>query len=228
MEIREYCEDRYAFHPGFAKSEYVKIEIIIGMIGSGKKVLDVGSFDGTIASKIRQRGNSVVGADVVISALKLAKAKIQTVVQIPFEPVYPFKDKTFDVVFLGEVIEHVLDTDRMLQEAKRITKDDGFIIITTPNVASLGRRLMLLAGRSPYLEVSLNPKMSVPGIGHIRYFTKGTLFELLRLNDLDVLEFRSDVVNLIPGGNICFKRLALIFPGLGRSLIVKCGLKKGT
>jgi SAM-dependent methyltransferase len=219
MDIIKYCEERYAEHPMLARADLVRLEVVKRMIGSGKTVLDIGSYDGTNARGIQDRGNRVFGADVVLP--KLAQKKINNLIQIPFKPPYPFKDKTFDIVFLGEVLEHIMDTDEVLAEVKRITRDEGSIVITTPNVASLGRRLMLLFGISPYLEVSLNPQMSIPGIGHIRYFTKATLFELLRLNSLQVVEFKSDVVNFTDA-NLCSKALARLFPTLGRSLIVKC------
>lgn len=220
MKIEEYCEARYRQHPGFSSGDLIKINIILKMIGSGNVVLDIGSFDGTIARRFQDCGNKVFGADIALSALKLAKKKINNIIQIPFNPPYPFKDKIFDVVFVGEVIEHILDTDSFLSELKRITKDNGYIIITTPNVASLGRRMMLLLGINPYLEVSLRTDMSIPGIGHIRYFTKSTLFELLRLNSLKVIELKSDAVFL--NKRIYSRMLAKFFPTLGRSLIVKC------
>jgi 2-polyprenyl-3-methyl-5-hydroxy-6-metoxy-1,4-benzoquinol methylase len=226
MGISEYSEKRYAEHPGFSDAEMEKIDIALRMIGRGKSVLDVGSFDGTISKKISAQGNTVFSADVAFSALQLAKKQVDKLVQIPFEPPYPFFDKTFDVVFAGEVIEHVLDTDGFLQELKRILKDDGAIIITTPNVVSLGRRIMFLLGISPYLEVSLNPKMTNPGIGHIRYFTQATLRELLEINDLEVVECKGDAVNLAPGGKGCSRLLARIFPALSKSLIVKCRKKQ--
>ena len=221
MDIRAYFENRYAEHPGYGKQGFLKMDILIKMVGFGNTVLDFGSFEGTIAKRIQDAGNRVFAADAVFSALCLAKKKIGTVIQIPFSPPYPFKDKIFDVVFIAEVIEHILDTDGFLLEVKRIVKDDGFIIITTPNVASLGRRIMLLCGINPYLEFSLSTKMSNPGIGHIRYFTKNTLFELLGANGFEILEFKSDVVSLSRKG-FYSRRLARFFPTLGRSLMVKC------
>ncbi|HLB12287.1 MAG TPA: class I SAM-dependent methyltransferase, partial [Dehalococcoidia bacterium] len=45
----------------------------------------------------------------------------------------PFVDGTFDVVFLHEVIEHVDDDRLALQEARRVTKEGGYIVIYAPN-----------------------------------------------------------------------------------------------
>ncbi len=43
----------------------------------------------------------------------------------------PLPDKSFDTVCLGDILEHVKDPDKVLSEAKRLTKD--CIIITVPN-----------------------------------------------------------------------------------------------
>ncbi len=45
----------------------------------------------------------------------------------------PFKDKSFSVVSAQEVIEHVHDPNKALDEVARVLKDDGVAIVTTPN-----------------------------------------------------------------------------------------------
>ena len=45
----------------------------------------------------------------------------------------PFKDKTFDALFAGEIIEHMPDPQNALIEWNRILRDEGIAIITTPN-----------------------------------------------------------------------------------------------
>ncbi|MCM8819280.1 MAG: class I SAM-dependent methyltransferase [Candidatus Omnitrophica bacterium] len=44
-----------------------------------------------------------------------------------------FKNKTFDVVVSLEVVEHLLEQDRYLYQLHRVLKDDGLMIISTPN-----------------------------------------------------------------------------------------------
>ncbi len=73
MKFEEYCEARYNQYSGFSRGDLVKINIVLKMIGSGNVVLDIGSFDGTIAKMIQEKENKVFGADIALSALKLAK-----------------------------------------------------------------------------------------------------------------------------------------------------------
>lgn len=46
----------------------------------------------------------------------------------------PLKNKTMDVIVLSEVIEHLPNPGLVLSDIKKVLKDDGLLIITTPNI----------------------------------------------------------------------------------------------
>jgi O-antigen biosynthesis protein len=48
----------------------------------------------------------------------------------------PFKDSTFDIVVSFETIEHLENTDKFLVETKRVLKNNGIFIVSTPNIES--------------------------------------------------------------------------------------------
>lgn len=52
---------------------------------------------------------------------------------------WPFRDKTFDVVWAGHIIEHlaVKEASHFLREAYRVLKEGGHVILITPSTASL-------------------------------------------------------------------------------------------
>lgn len=80
----------------------------------------------------------------------------------------PFKVKSnfFDLCIALEIIEHLFDTDFFLQEIHRVLRPGGFLILSTPNLASLPNRFKLLLGKYPkYLEYSRQ------GAGHIHLYT---------------------------------------------------------
>jgi ubiquinone/menaquinone biosynthesis C-methylase UbiE len=63
----------------------------------------------------------------------------------------PVDDATFDMVICSEVIEHMeVDPQAMLAEVNRVIKDDGTLILTTPNVASSRGVWKILRGYEPY------------------------------------------------------------------------------
>jgi len=103
-----------------------------------------------------------------------------------------------------------------------LLKPQGFFVLNTPNLASLGRRLSLLFGLNPIIELSPNKKLSS---GHIRYFIKKTLFDLLNKHKFEIIDFKADVVNFSLSGRWHSSLLAKLISTLGRSLIVKCQKK---
>ena len=101
------------------------------------KILDVGCGDGVLLSFTEKKLNNysleLYGIDLSQKAISVAQKKIKnghfyksTVYKLPFQ------ENTFDVVISTDVIEHVSKPQKMLKEIKRITKENGNIIIGTP------------------------------------------------------------------------------------------------
>lgn len=207
---------KYA-HYKFTKPDKVRISKIIKWAGSNNKILDIGCGAGFIGEKLRKNKNKVYGIDTSPKCLKKASEKGITCKQCDIEDEkIPFKEK-FDVVIAAEIIEHVIDTDSFLQKIKTSLKPDGKLIITTPNAASLGRRILLLLGKNPILEY----RAGGDNAGHLRYFTKHTLKQLLKENGYKIIKFESDIVNFDKQGKFSSKTLADLFPTLGKSLITE-------
>ncbi|MDD3003099.1 MAG: methyltransferase domain-containing protein, partial [Candidatus Shapirobacteria bacterium] len=129
---------------------------------------------------------------------------------------FPYQKNTFNTITAGEIIEHIYDTDFFLKEIKRILKPNGFLVLSTPNIATLGRRLMLLFGVNPLIETSLDHSA-----GHIRYFTKISLGDLLEKHNFKIINFTSDSINFDQKGRFKSQILAKAFPTFGARLIIK-------
>lgn len=202
--------------------QYYRKIVVLKLIGSNKKVLDAGCFDGQYMQEIKKNNNQVFGIEASEVAVESAKKNGLDVVGGDLEKRLPFDDDSFDVVYSGEVIEHIVDTDFFVDEIRRILKNKGVLIITTPNLASFSKRLLLLAGRNPYQEASFSyPKNAV---GHLREYTFDLLRDFMEFKGFEVKKVKSDVVG-VPFVPVIIQRfLAIIFPKLGRSLIVE--LKK--
>jgi len=56
----------------------------------------------------------------------------------------PVKDKTFDILVCLETLEHVLYPDKIIEELKRVTKDEGIFILSMPNEYNFWLRLNYL------------------------------------------------------------------------------------
>lgn len=202
----------------------VMLNIINNLDIKRKKILDIGCFDGTLLSMIKNRNNQFYGIDANDYAVKQARKKGIRVKQFFFDDVtkVPFADKFFDLVVAGEIIEHIYDTDFFLEELKRMLIPDGYLLISTPNIASLGRRILLLLGINPIIEISPN---EIDSPGHIRYFTFKTLERLLKKHGFEIILARSDVLNLSADGRIRSLHIPKIFPSIGQSIICLCQKK---
>lgn len=142
----------------------------------------------------------------------------------------PFSDVIFDVILCSEVIEHLFAPDNVFKFAAKNLKNDGHLIITTPNLGVWFNRIILLLGYQPaFSEVSIrynvgklftNDKENVGG--HLRMFTLKALVELGEAYGLKTVIKRS-----IGGGTGIVGKLTMLFskfPSLGSNLF--CVMKK--
>lgn len=201
-----------------------RTEIIISWIGRGKRVLDIGCFDGRESYQIKKQGNDVIGIDKMKSALQIAKKRGIKTYELDVEKDrWSFRNNLFDVVLAGEIIEHLTDPDNFLVNIKRVLKPEGILILSTPNLASLGRRILLFLGRNPYIEASKYKEVNgFPSVGHLRYFVKDSLYKILEYHGFTVEKCISDRLNYGIGSST---KLARLFPSLGIRFIVRAKLK---
>lgn len=186
---------------------------------SQKNILDIGCYDGTFLKTIKNK-NQLYGIEASDYGCKISNKKGIKTTQFFFDNNdLPYKKNTFDLVIAGEIIEHIYDTDQFLTEIKRILKKDGHFLISTPNIASFGRRLMLLFGINPIIETTPNRASSS---GHIRYFTFKSLAELLKENGFEIIVQKSDIINFDNSGKIRNKCVPKFLPSLGQSIIMLC------
>jgi len=224
MSKKKFYSGRFSKPYAVEKGDQPRIKAIIELAGKNNMVLDIGCYDGTISKMIQKNENKVYGIDLSNEGVYLATKRGIQALLADAEKGLPFQDKCFDIVVVAEVIEHVFDTNRFLKEVNRILKTNGQLILTTPNLASLGRRMRLLFGMNPLIETMLGNGAS----GHIRYFVKDTLINLLNANEFEIDVFKSDLVNFNNKGTLFSTKLARIFPTWGRTLIVRATPRSST
>jgi 2-polyprenyl-3-methyl-5-hydroxy-6-metoxy-1,4-benzoquinol methylase len=153
-------------HSGHAK--------LLALVGSGKRVLDVGCSSGYLARPLVQQRCTVVGLERDADAAEEARAVCEDVLVGDVETMeLPFEQGSFDVVLCGDLIEHLRDPEAFLARARPLLREDGLLVLTTPNVANWAMRLGLLAGRWRYTERGILDRT------HTHLFTRSTLVEAL-------------------------------------------------
>jgi SAM-dependent methyltransferase len=143
-------------------------------------IIDIGCGDGEATSLVHRLGHPVVGIDWSTMALGRARRHGLTLVQGGIDPPgLPLATGSADVVIMGELIEHLVDTDSALDEVHRVLRPGGRLLLTTPNLAAWYNRGLLLLGVQPvFSEVSLRGIYGRPGsqvAGHLHMFTKRAL-----------------------------------------------------
>ena len=134
-------------------------------------------------------------------------------------------DKEYDVILFTEVLEHVVDTGQALRNIHGLLKEGGFLVMTTPNLASWYNRILLLFGIQPHMtEVSFEPHRfgnrlfeKVLGeksgeshmAGHVRVFCYRALREFLEFNQFKIVR----AVGIAHHGDLLSRSVAKIWKG---------------
>ena len=203
------------------ESRLTKVSELMEKLKPGK-MLDLACSGGEFSSQFLELGWQVYGLD--ISSAKVREAtRLGLQARIwNLEKKLPFKDRYFDLVFMGEIIEHLIDTTFFLREAHRVLKKGGRLILTTPNLASLENRLRLLIGMQPLWVDFKMEDMS----GHIRAYTWGELKKQLEESGFKIEKFLGNFVPLwqLRFNDITVSWLAKTgywFPGMSQGMIVQ-------
>jgi len=158
------------------------------------RLLDIGCTNGNWARHWATRGWDTAGIDISQDYVAAARdAGVDARFCDLNRDSLPFGDTEFDLIFAGEVIEHLVDTDGFLAEVCRCCKRGGHLIVTTPNLASFENRIRLLLGVYP---AWLNYNLS--GSGHVRAYTPRVLKRQLLGHGFRVLRHTGNWVPFIP------------------------------
>lgn len=145
---------------------FQKIINTVKKIKSKGTLLDVGCSVGILLDVAQKNGFEVKGVEISRWASEFARERgLDVVTGGLIEAGYP--ERNFDIIVLNHVVEHLSSPGAILQEAKRILKDDGLLVVGVPNFGSYMAQIR--KGK----WVSLMPDH------HIWQFTHATLTNLL-------------------------------------------------
>jgi 2-polyprenyl-3-methyl-5-hydroxy-6-metoxy-1,4-benzoquinol methylase len=191
-----------------------KVRALMGEYKEPKNVLDVGCANGALLKPLTSFHN-ISGVDIGEEFLEAARKngyKKTLQMDVSTQPL-PFEDKSFDVVFCGECIEHIVDTDWLYSEINRVLKMGGHFLLTFPNVRTPVSMAMMLLDLPPMYSARYRA-------GHVRDFTAKTMKIALANNG-----FR---VDKMIGGDFYLPKiggtlggLATLLPGWASTVITR-------
>jgi 2-polyprenyl-3-methyl-5-hydroxy-6-metoxy-1,4-benzoquinol methylase len=165
---------------------------VVDMVGTGKRVLDVGCATGYLAAALKAQGNRVTGVEIDPEAGELARPHLEQLVIGDLQAldlVAELGAHQFDVIVFADVLEHLTDPLAVLRQAPALLAPDGSVITSIPNVAHGAVRLALLDGRFEYRELGLLDDT------HVRFFTRTSVDALHRAAGLLPVERRRTVAD---------------------------------
>jgi 2-polyprenyl-3-methyl-5-hydroxy-6-metoxy-1,4-benzoquinol methylase len=178
--------------PGLELRRAFLLERLRGIAASGAcpdgrplRVLDVGCGEAQLTTAIARAGYEVLGLDVAEEPLRRARERDPELELLRCEPEgeWPLADASFDVVWAGETIEHVLDTAGWLSELRRVLRSGGSLLLSTPAHGRL--RLLALALVARRFDAHFDPRAD-----HLRFYTRRTLVRLLADFGFERIELR--------------------------------------
>ncbi len=206
MDIRTFYQASAGRFPeGLLPTGRVRMsgELFAKHLGHAERLLDIGCGHGETALYLAGvlGARDIYGVEITDAYADEARDRgLETVVLDIGTETLPFDDSSMDAVFCGEVLEHVLDTDHLVEEIYRVLRPRGVAVLTTPNLAGWYDRFALLLGYQPFpTAVSFHRPVGRPrfmrnwGVlpgGHIRVFTFAALREFLRSHGFEVLQAR--------------------------------------
>jgi len=148
-----------------------RLEVARGLLNGDRSIsLDVGCGAGFL----RSIGlTNIIGMDVRATGAVTVRASAENL---------PFRDKVFELVFAGEVLEHLNTPGQALNEWVRVLRDGGRLGLSTPN-----GRLVGLEGNCPE---------------HKHVFTLGDLKRSLRRRGINHLMVRSIFFGWVSGRRV--------------------------
>lgn len=149
-------------------------------------LLDVGCGDGSFLALAQESGWTISGIEYSTHASEFVSARLGIQIHCGELTKADYPEKTFDVVTLWHVLEHVTDPMAYLSKIFRILKPSGWLVLAVPNVNAVVMQLAyrILKGRKMQL---FSPKDREVHLYHfsvetLRAYIEKTGFKYIRLS----------------------------------------------
>ncbi|MFC1608239.1 class I SAM-dependent methyltransferase [Candidatus Latescibacterota bacterium] len=170
----------------FDKKRVGRLDFILDMLTYDRAIiLDVGCGPGVqFISHTKQ--HDFTGIDISAVTLKKAQKNGYKTVCYDLSKGLPFEKNSFDIVILSDILEHLMDPLYLMNEAKRVLKENGKLIISVPNHFFLLNRLRILCGYGLILPWENHQLYNDWNYFHIRFFRWRSICSLLEHCNLEI------------------------------------------
>ncbi len=170
------------------KERYLKIIEFILPFSSDPRILDIGCGFCYLTKFLKIQGSNIVAVDFFYGDIPKIRCKENA---IPFFQLnieaddFPFGTEVFDVIILGEVLEHLNYSPLIpLREIRRVLTKGGKLILTTPNALRLINLLKLLGGHNIYPDLNTYYQEPIFYKGKSLFYRHNRLYTIKELTQL--------------------------------------------
>lgn len=155
-------------------------------------VIDVGCSSGNFGEHLsKAKGCTVDGIEIADDDIKRAKKKLRHVYKLDIERDDIDITTKYDVMFLGDVIEHLARPVDTLARLRSLLKPNGVLVFSLPNITHMSVRLMLLKGKIEYGRTGLLDET------HLHFYNSEEIHRVLAAAGYEVVNF-DYTVNDVP------------------------------
>jgi len=178
--LAEYLKAHRATPAGYDRASLADryrpyLDMIRGRLHPGAKLLDVGCGAGFFLKEAEAEGWAAEGTEISRSLAAYGREVVGVTVRLGTLEELNGPPGSRDIVTLFDVLEHVPEPQRTLEEVGRLLRPDGLVLISTPDYGSLSR---LFLGKA---WAVLSPAE------HLSLFTEKTLRKLVEGSGLELL-----------------------------------------
>lgn len=120
----------------------------------GKRVLDLPAGNGVSSKQMHALGAKVSAGDLMPEFFRVPEIRCS---QVDLAENLPYPDQSADFILCQEGIEHVTDQYHLMTEFSRVLKDNGTLLVTTPNYSNLRARMSYLLNESELMGKIMPP-----------------------------------------------------------------------
>ena len=153
---------------------------------AGLRVLEIGCACGVTLREIGARSSSarLYGVELNEKAAEIA-APYATILSMDVERLDPSQvAERFDYIVMGDVIEHLQNPWKAIENMRELLAPGGEVIASIPNVGHISNLYEVLSGNWTYKSMGLLDRT------HLRFFTKKEIIKLFQEAQFDIQDMR--------------------------------------
>lgn len=171
----------------------IRTDLLERIAHDARSILEFGCGEASLGDALKRRQKCrVVGIELDPAAASVARKRIDDVYTGDVREIISILHEKFDWIVGGEIVEHLDEPWSFLAELRRLCTPGGYLLLSVPNVANAAIVTDLLAGRFDYVYMGLTC------VGHLRFFTRRSIEDLLRIAGWNLVEITPQTSIITP------------------------------